>query len=280
MIEYLVSLLNESYKIGILSRGYGRNTKGFLLANKSVTYKNLGDEPFQFYNKFGDTISVAVDADRVNGINELLLLKKHPEVILLDDAFQHRKVKAGLNILLTTFNSPFFKAIVLPTGDLREPRDGYKRAKIIIVTKCPTDITVSQKENVIKRIKPKPNQKVFFSSITYAKEVISFTNKLSLTSLGKFTLVTGIANAYSLVKYLKGKKLKFEHLNYKDHYEFKPKDISLFASKTCIITTEKDYMRLMHYKNLQSKLYYLPIKFIVHDTNRFCKTIMRFVNSF
>jgi len=137
MVEYLIGLLKDEKNVATLSRGYGRKTTGFLLADEEATVESIGDEPYQFYYKFNKSIQVAVDENRQNGIETLTHIKLKPEVIILDDAFQHRKVKAGLNILLTTYNKPFYNAVVLPTGDLREPRTGAKRAQIIVVTKCP-----------------------------------------------------------------------------------------------------------------------------------------------
>jgi tetraacyldisaccharide 4'-kinase len=136
MIEYLIRLLKTNYKIAALSRGYKRKTKGFVIANKTMTALDLGDEPFQFYKKFEDVI-VSVDANRRHGIKQLMALEHKPDVILLDDAFQHRKVKAGLNILLTSYDNLYCNDIVLPTGNLREPKSGAKRAGVIVVTKCP-----------------------------------------------------------------------------------------------------------------------------------------------
>ena len=154
MIEYLINLLKNDFKLATLSRGYKRKTKGFVLANEQSTAETLGDEPFQFFTKFKNDIYVAVDAVRTNGIAQLRALNKPAEIILLDDAFQHRKVKAGFNILLTTYNNPYFKDFVLPAGNLREPRSGAKRAHIIIVTKCPYNLSDQEKSSFVKRIKP------------------------------------------------------------------------------------------------------------------------------
>jgi tetraacyldisaccharide 4'-kinase len=139
-IEYLIRLLSPNYKIAILSRGYKRKSKGFVLADPTSNAEILGDEPFQIYQKFPNTI-VAVDADRKNGIENLLVLNEKPDVILLDDAFQHRKVKAGFYILLTGYDDLFYSDFILPAGNLRESRSGAKRANVIIITKCPKDIS-------------------------------------------------------------------------------------------------------------------------------------------
>ncbi|MFG6686376.1 tetraacyldisaccharide 4'-kinase [Mariniflexile sp. HNIBRBA6329] len=259
MIEYLIRLLKDDCKVATLSRGYKRKTKGFQLANEFSTAESLGDEPFQFYNKFKNDILVAVDSDRINGINELKKLENPPNVVLLDDAFQHRKVKAGLNILLTTYHNPYFSDFVLPTGNLREPRSGAKRADIIIVTKCPNSLGEAEKREFVKQISPKENQHVFFSSISYSEFIFSSENKRKLDTETNFTLVTGIANASPLVSFLNEKNLKFEHLNFKDHHEFSAQDILALEKKELIVTTEKDFMRLKQHEALKTKLFYLPI---------------------
>lgn len=277
MIEYLINLLKDDCKVATLSRGYKRKTKSFQLANEFSTAESLGDEPFQFYNKFKNDILVAVDSDRVNGINQLKQLDNPPNVVLLDDAFQHRKVKAGLNILLTTYNNPYFSDFVLPTGNLREPRSGAKRADIIIVTKCPNNLSEAEKSKFVKQILPKENQHVFFSSINYSKFVFSSENKKNLDAVNNFTLVTGIANARPLVSFLKEKNLKFEHLNFKDHYEFSVQDILALEKREFIVTTEKDFMRLKQYASLKDKLFYLPIAVSISDEAVINKLIKDFV---
>ena len=278
MIEYLIDLLKDEFNLATLSRGYKRKTKGFQLANEFSNAETLGDEPFQFYNKFKNDILVAVDADRIHAIKQLRKLENLPEVVLLDDAFQHRRVKAGFNILLTTYQNPYFLDCVLPTGNLREPKNGYKRANIIVITKCPENLSYDEKHGFIKQIYPKENQHVFFSSISYSSEVISEENKKSMDSLTNFTLVTGIANAHPLVNFLKKKHLEFEHLNFKDHYEFSQQDISVLEKKELIVTTEKDFMRLKKYETLKSKLFYLPISVKLDDKVRFDALIKAFVN--
>ncbi|MFS4484098.1 tetraacyldisaccharide 4'-kinase [Hyunsoonleella sp. 2307UL5-6] len=280
MIEYLIILLKAQHKVATLSRGYKRKSVGFQLADNTTVMEDIGDEPFQFHNKFGSSIYVAVDSNRVNGIAQLLQQTKPPNIVLLDDAFQHRKVKAGFNIMLTTYNNPFFKDIVLPTGNLREPRQGYKRANIIVVTKCPLDIADTEKAKFIKKINALNHQQVFFSSISYSNIVLSKTEKVNLDVINNFTLVTGIANAEPLVRYLKSKNLKFEHLNYKDHHQFSVEDISNLELHEKLLTTEKDYMRLKKYKSLERKLFYLPIKMVISESEVFDGVINDFIKSF
>ncbi|MEM6517669.1 MAG: tetraacyldisaccharide 4'-kinase, partial [Bacteroidota bacterium] len=181
MIEYLIRLFKDNYKVATLSRGYGRKTKGFILADKRSNASNIGDEPFQFYSKF-ENILVAVDANRRQGIEKIKSNYK-ADLILLDDAFQHRRVAAGLNILLTPYGNLYSKDIVLPTGNLREPKSGAKRADLIVVTKCPKNITQNDKDDIIKKLKPKVKQNLFYSWICYDEFIYSKGKKVKLTSL-------------------------------------------------------------------------------------------------
>ena len=276
MVEYLINLLKDDYKVAALSRGYKRKTKGFQVGNEASTVDALGDEPFQFYNKFKDEVVVAVDSDRNNGIQALRSLPNKPEVIVLDDAFQHRKVKAGLNILLTAYNHLYAEDFVLPTGNLREPRHGAKRAHIIVVTKCPIDLNENDKSNIIKQLNVEKQQHVFFSFINYDESVYSLEGSLKLEDLNDFALVTGIANANTLIQYLKHKDLKFEHLNYSDHHNFSKEDIQMLETKALIITTEKDFMRLKQYESLKNKLFYLPIRIHIDNEPKFNKLVKDF----
>ncbi|MBT8244664.1 MAG: tetraacyldisaccharide 4'-kinase [Winogradskyella sp.] len=275
MIEYLVKLLSDQRKIATLSRGYKRVTKGFVLADENANVDTIGDEPFQFYNKFSE-VYVAVDEDRQHGISALRSFEPQPEVFLLDDAFQHRKVKAGLNILLTSYYNLYVNDIVLPTGNLREPKLGAQRADIIVVTKCPNDLSEGKKASILKTIRPKPHQKVFFSFIKYSDSVISVIEKKSLEDLPTFTLVTGIANAKPLVDFLNSKHLDFEHLEFGDHYNFTIKDIELLEKKSLLLATEKDFMRLKDVESLQPKLYHIPIEIKIDRPEKFNKLIEEF----
>jgi tetraacyldisaccharide 4'-kinase len=277
MIEYLIRLLKDEKSIATLSRGYKRKTEGFVLADENASAETIGDEPFQFYKKF-DNLLVAVDADRTNGIAELRQLKNQPEVILLDDAYQHRKVKAGFYILLTAYNNLYYKDLVLPTGNLREPRSGAKRADIVVVTKCSKDISEAEKGKITSKLKLKDYKNIFFSYIDYANSVKSSDNSLELDGLPKFTLVTGIANAKPLVVFLSNKGLKFDHLEYSDHYNFRASDIENLASKSLIVTTEKDYMRLSVNESLKEQLYYLPIEIKIDKSEVFNKMVKTFVS--
>jgi len=278
-IEYLIRFLNQNYKVATLSRGYKRESSGFIIADESATAISIGDEPFQFYKKFKDVI-VAVDVDRRHGISELIG-QKQPDIILLDDAFQHRKVKAGFTILLTSFDNLYSDDIVLPTGNLREPRSGAKRANLIVVTKCPETISEVEKATVINRLKPLPNQDVFFSSIVYSENVLNENKNLTLTDLKgeTFTLVTGIANPKPLEEYLKYKGLQFEHLEFKDHHNFTDEDILSLKNKKRILTTEKDYVRLLPYFKDDNTLFYLPIKLEIDQSELFETTINTYLKT-
>lgn len=274
MIEYLIRLLHNDYKIATLSRGYKRNTKGFVVADTTATASSIGDEPFQFYKKFKDII-VSVDANRQNGIAHLRNLQPQPNVILLDDAIQHRKVKAGFTILLTAYGNLFTDDWLLPTGNLREPKSGAKRANVIVVTKCPNSLSESEKKTIVEKIQPLQHQSVFFSHILYSKMVYNQKGEKLLEDLKSkpITLVTGIANAQPLLDYLKVEDLNFEHLNFKDHHEFSDTDIQNLKSKACILTTEKDFVRLQpHFKN-DEQLYYLPIETKIDNDAKFQQLI-------
>ena len=279
MVEYLVSILNKNHQLAILSRGYGRVSKGFVIAGLQTTSKAIGDEPFQIFNKFKDVI-VAVDSDRQNGLE--LLKQHHPstDVILLDDAFQHRKVLAGFNILLTAYDHLYCDDYVLPTGNLREPKSGAKRAQLIVVTKCPENLSELDKTAITKRLNPASNQAVFFSSIQYSDTLISSDSSRALADLKGtyFTLVTGIANPTPLVKYLKNLGLDFEHLNYKDHHEFSISELEFIHSKPLVVTTEKDFSRLN--PKAHNGLFYLPIQLTIDKAEEFERLVVSYVKRY
>lgn len=260
MIEYLIELLKDDYELATLSRGYGRVTKGFVVADKNATSLDLGDEPMQFYQKY-TAITVAVDGNRRRGIRNLRKLNSNPEVILLDDAYQHRRVKAGFYILLTSYYNLYSKDIVLPTGDLREPRSGANRADVIVVTKCPENLTQAQKESIAEELMPEKTKQLFFSTISYSDYLYSAGHTMKLESLknSRFALLTGIANPKPMLDYYTSKGLQFEHLNYPDHHNFSDKEITSLKEKNLIVTTEKDYMRLKD-SIPETKLWYHPIK--------------------
>jgi tetraacyldisaccharide 4'-kinase len=279
MIEYLITMLGSKYKLATLSRGYGRKSKDFLIATPNATSQDIGDEPLQIFNKFKN-ITVAVDADRQQGLKLLKEYKPSLEVVLLDDALQHRKVTAGFNVLLTAYDQLYCDDIVLPTGNLREPRSGAKRAQVIVVTKCPDYLSDLEKTAITKRLNLKSNQAVFFSSIQYSQKLVSSISSRPLTDLKEihFTLVTGIANPKSLVSYLKEMGLDFEHLNYKDHHEFSKSELEFIHSKSLVVTTEKDFSRL--HTESQNQIYYLPIQLKIDNASEFDRLVERYVEEF
>jgi len=282
MIEYLIRLTKDSYKVATLSRGYKRKTTGFLVANETTTAPDIGDEPLQFYHKFKDEIIVSVEAERTVGIEALRNLDNPPAIILLDDAFQHRKVAAGFNILLTPYHDLYVNDWMLPAGNLREPISGAKRANVIVVTKCPPAISERERRQIVQKLHPKAHQNVFFTTISYAETIQSAEEKLPLTSLRdqEFMLITGIANPTPLLQYLNDQDLQYVHLKFPDHHHFSESELTTIKQKAGnkhILTTEKDFMRLQG--SLES-LYYLPITVsFLADEGLFQTEIERFVKS-
>ncbi len=257
MIEYLIEMLGNSYKMAVLSRGYRRKSKGFILATPKSTVEELGDEPYQIYSKYPE-IALAVDGDRCNGIwnleNTLNL-----DAILLDDAFQHRKVRPHYSILLTAYDDLYVNDWYLPTGNLRDAKKEAKRANIIIVTKCPSDLSENRQIKIRQLLRPKSHQKVLFGYLSYEKKLKGGSATILLGDLlaKKITLVTGIAKPKPLVDYLRNEGIDLEHLEFKDHHFFTSTEIGAFNAKECILTTEKDYVRL---KGRVNNLYYISIR--------------------
>ena len=281
-VEYLARLLSPYYKVAILSRGYKRSSKGFFLADEKSTVAMLGDEPFQYHRKFPE-ISVAVDANRTEGIQNILKLRPETEVILLDDAYQHRKVKAGFYILLTSYSDLFSDDLMLPAGNLRESKSGADRAAIVIVTKCPSDLSQEQQQKVKSKLALAKNQQLFFSTIEYDEFVFSETNSISVeeVKLKDKTLLAGIAKPKYFFDFLK--KPSDTLLEFPDHHNFNNSEINLIKTKAqenLVITTEKDYVRLFD-SVISENLYYLPIKsaFII-DKELFDNNILGFVKDF
>lgn len=272
MIEYLLSFLSTDYKVAVLSRGYKRKTSGFLEVLETHTAAEVGDEPRQIKQNFNQ-VTVAVCADRQEGIERL---KQQAEVILLDDAFQHRKVVASTNILLTPFDDLYIHDSMLPTGNLREPRAGAKRADIIVVTKCPDGVAYSKLQEIQYALGLQSHQKLYFSKISYDSQIFGISETLPLHYLAdkRFTLVTGIANPKPLVEFLLRKEFDFSHEKFPDHHNFTDTEIKRLQQKELIITTEKDFMRLQP-KLKKFALYYLPIKtHILNDQEQFFKELI------
>jgi tetraacyldisaccharide 4'-kinase len=257
LIEYLIRLLlREGYHPATLSRGYKRKTSGFVLANDASMVDEIGDEPLMYKTKYN--VSVAVDANRVKGIRNLVrMMGKQRPVILLDDVFQHRAVRCGLNILVTEYNNLYYNDTMLPAGTLREFGSGVKRADVIVVTKTPERTSAVDMRAVIKDIRPLAHQRVFFSYLKYG-ELYSITDPSSkldtLNDLFRFRVIafTGIANPSPMVNYLREYAADLKHLPFADHYQYQPQDLidieryyhKLEGGNKILVTTEKDLMRL------------------------------------
>ena len=281
LIEYLITLLNEKYAVATLSRGYKRHSKGFILADATSDAATLGDEPFQMHQKFPN-IQVAVDVDRKNGIEQLLSQTIKPDTVLLDDAYQHRRVKAGFYILLTAYDDLYSDDFMLPAGNLRESRRGAHRANCIIVTKCPKNISVEEQNQIKNKLKAASNQKVYFAYIHYDDKIYS-ENKSVLVSEIKTKnklLLAGIAKPQPFFAYLQHEN--DPALTFPDHHHFTQSDIETIKKKAreqLIVTTEKDYVRLKTHIPV-SQLFYLPIKTsFVSEGNNFDKTILNYVGT-
>ena len=281
-IEYLIRLLSANYKVAVLSRGYKRHSKGFLLANEKATATTIGDEPFQYFQKFKN-IQVAVDSNRVKGINRLLSGTKKPELILLDDAFQHRKVKAGFYILLTTYTDLYCDDYVLPMGNLRESKVGARRADIIIVTKCPKNISTYEQNAIKNKLKLQTRQSLIFSFIDYNDSIINKTKSIKIDDLRTINklIIAGIAKPKPFIDFIKNDD--DDILIFPDHHHFTQKDLNEINKKSknkIIVTTEKDYVRLQD-TFLNEKLFSLPIKSsLITNDELFKSKILAFVNKF
>ena len=248
MIEYLIRLFSNNHKIATLSRGYGRDTKGIRIASKLDNSTTIGDEPLQFYRKYGDRVIVSVGEERALAIAHILHEAEDIQVILLDDAFQHRKVRPSFSILLSDYNRPFYKDYLIPAGRLREARSGAERADVLVVTKCPSEIREEEMMEIEKAIRKYATKPVFFATIHYGM-TLPIGNRKS--EIGKdIILMTGIADAAPLVRYvMKEFELK-EHLQFRDHHIYTHQDIDKLEMMVMnnpgvsILTTEKDKVKL------------------------------------
>ncbi len=284
-IEYIIRLLKETHKIATLSRGYGRITSGFQMADERSTSADVGDEPKQFKRKFPD-VEVAVDARRVRGIRRLLEKFPSLDLVLLDDAFQHRAVKPGLSVLLTDYTKLYYTDTMVPSGTLREWHSGVKRADIIVVTKTPALFSPLEKKRIIKDIRPLPYQHIYFSYLRYGDFVPMNNEEGSRQVLSReacfdqgYTVVmlTGIANAWHLEYFLKEKVKKLITVKFSDHHEYSLSEVmrlrdtfqELKGENKIILTTEKDAMRLDKAALIEIlrtlPVYYVPIEIAFHD---------------
>jgi tetraacyldisaccharide 4'-kinase len=292
MVEYLAALLRPHFRIATLSRGYKRKTRGYVLANATTTALEIGDEPMQFRNKFAD-VAVAVGEERIVAIPQLLHDRPDLEAIILDDAFQHRVVRPGLNILLTDFNNLYTHDFFLPTGDLRDQWSSAKRSQIIIVTKCPPDLSEEKKQKTTRSLRPLASQKVFFTSIQYGTPYHIYSGEpRNITSADEVLLVCGIANPAPLKEYILQKAYTYYQKDYSDHHIFSIDDLNeikdrfekIDATGKMIITTEKDAVRLIKYSDelKELPLYVLPIhpEFLFNEGGQFDSMVISFIRNF
>ena len=292
MTEYLLRFLKKDFKTATLSRGYKRKTTGFAIANEQTTALEIGDEPMQFHQKFPDVV-VAVGEERLVAIPQLLHERPETEVIILDDAFQHRQVQAGLNILLTDYSDLYTRDLMLPAGNLRDVRSSSARADIIVVTKCPAAITKEEKRKIIDEIDPTDQQQVFFTTIVYGKPYHLFDRQeLELAQDFAVLLVCGIANPAPLKTYLTDTVHTYDLLRYADHHIFHTNDLrdikqqfeKLKAGKKIVLTTEKDAVRLEKFvaELRDFPIYVIAVEhaFLFAEENAFRSRINAFIKSF
>ncbi len=294
-VEYLIRLLQSRFKVGVLSRGYKRKSHGYVLTEENTTMRDVGDEPFQMKNKYPQ-ISMAVDAKRGEGIDKLCE-DEHPEVILLDDAFQHRYVKPGISIMLIDYFRLIYEDKLLPAGNLREPQSGKNRANIVIVTKCPRDIKPMNFRVITKNLNLYPYQTLYFTKLVYGKLYPLFISDKTSISLEELTdksilLLTGIASPQRMLEDLKEYNRDITTVTFGDHHSFNAKDIErirqtyddMKGEHKIIITTEKDAVRLKNIDGqinqiLKENLYVLPleIEFELDKKEIFDKSIIDYV---
>jgi len=292
MVEFLIGHLKDKFRVATLSRGYKRKTRGYALANETTTSLDIGDEPMLFHQKFPG-VPVAVGEERLVAIPQLLHDKPDTQVIVLDDAFQHRAVNAGINILLTDHSNLFTRDFYLPTGDLRDLRSAYKRADIIVVTKCKFEMTGEEADKIKQEVQPLSKQQLYFSSIQYGNpyHIINFT-PFELDTNTEVLLVTGIANPQPLKKLLEERCLTYQLMSFSDHYIFRIDDLKdirrrfdrIESSKKIILTTEKDAVRLLKFRNELEKLplYVIPIShhFLFDEEMKFIDSVTNFIKEF
>ena len=292
MVEYLLRILTKHYEVATLSRGYKRKTKGFAIADSKTTALDIGDEPMQIHNKFPH-VSVAVAEERIVGIPQLLHNKPQTEVIILDDAFQHREVRAGINILLTDYNNLYTRDVLLPAGDLRDIKGSSHRADIIVITKCKSHLDEVEKGEIIKEINPLPHQTVYFTKIEYSIPYHLFSKEeMMLDMESHVLLVCGIANPEPLKHMLTDFVASYEILNFRDHHIFNTDDLKeikdhfskMTGEKKIILTTEKDSVRLVKFeKELENfPIFVFPMahKFLFEEQAKYDRQILDFVRRY
>lgn len=292
MTEYLIRLLKDNYKIVTLSRGYKRKTKGFVWAKEDANVNMIGDEPMQLHLSFPE-IKVAVGEDRARAIKHIMYDMPDTEVIILDDAFQHRSVEAGYNILLTAYQSLYTQDCFLPTGNLRDAKTSALRADVVVVTKCPPLLGIQEKESIVQKLALHPSQKVFFTTIEYAPlQPLFNAPSIALDTNMEVVLVTGIAHTTHIEQYIKEQVKQVSLLAYMDHYSFDEKDFDEIiatlkkkkSAQKIIVTTAKDAVKWMPFahKFKDIPVYILPIKqqFLFDEEQLFNQALIRFIKKF
>lgn len=290
LTEYLIRLLKDSFKVASLSRGYGRETNGFIYVEKTDSFKKVGDEPLQFKTKYPE-ITVAVCEDRVEGVKRL---KDYHDVIVLDDAFQHRSLTPGLSILLFDYESLFKPRLFLPAGNLRDSFTQRKRADLIIITKTPSLLSEEKKKAAIRRLDVDTNQQVLFSYLDYDSPYHIIETPETKNSIfnqdSEILLVTGIANPRPLLSYLESKCRRIELLSFPDHHSYAEKDIESIVKKYTalpsknkfIVSTEKDLQRLKRFLSnpllIGLPILIIPIKacFDEKETRQFNSLVLNY----
>ncbi|MFN3488640.1 MAG: tetraacyldisaccharide 4'-kinase [Emticicia sp.] len=282
-VEYLVRLLSEKFNISTLSRGYGRKTKGFILANGQATAETIGDEPMQYYLKFKDKINVVVCENRVEGVDKIQVLFADNQIVIFDDAFQHRKIAPHLNLLLSDYNKPFYEDSLVPFGRLRDIRNSAKRADAVIITKCPSLITEQEKAKIQNKVLvyTKADVPVFFSKISY-QEITSYASKNDFDATKNVGVLTAIAKPEVFIKYLSENGLKLEKIfDFPDHHAFTRKDIDKIlqenSEKLQIITTEKDMVKLKPQlsESELNRFFYVPIEVEIDEKGVFDAFVLK-----
>ncbi len=292
MVEYLVGFLKDQYKVATLSRGYKRKTRGYALADRTTDALEIGDEPMQLHLKFPD-IPVSVGENRIEAVPQLLHDRPETQVIILDDGFQHRAIKAGLNILLTDCNNLFTRDFYLPTGDLRDLKRSYKRADIVVVTKCREEMTEEEKEAIVKEIHPLPRQTIFFTTIEYGETYhIKTQQPAGAIQEKEVLLLSGIANPRPLKKLMEEESKVYYMMQYPDHHIFTIDDLKdirkrydeIKTENKMILTTEKDAVRLVKFQSdiTDLPLYVLPIRhrFLFGEGEKFNEMVIHFIHAF
>jgi tetraacyldisaccharide 4'-kinase len=286
MVEYLTARFMANTKLAVLSRGYGRKTKGFFMANDSSDAATIGDEPFQYYLKFKNYLSVFVGENRVEAFKKLMLLKPHTKLLILDDAFQHRKIKANINIVLIDYNNLVFDDLMLPLGYLREPITSLVRAEMVVITKCPIQLNSVEAEVIKDRFQVyiSLNVPVYFTSIAYENPVQFSGNKKEIGS--EVLTIAGLANPATFIDYCQNNWKVVEHLSFPDHHDYSEKDlltiIGKLGTKTDLLMAEKDFVKLRSLLPNHINAFYLPIhiKFLFNEGNEFNMTIQQKMSEF